>query len=253
MKQAIAILFLLFSVPVLRFGWGFVWSAVKLRSGQPFYAGAVGDYTTYGAVWTGMGLLILLTSAAVLLRKDSKGGWLVLPLLLLLLVAVALPSIIPPGFRGQLAGQNVQWRMETAARQLEEWGREHRQLPADEGELRGALAPKETAAEKAPDPNSRFLRGGQPVAYRFVLVPNARAPHRPQPAGDQPAMVYCAISPDRQRFWLTATALPDDVSSEVTMLEHDGELVLLTGTVPAPEPAPAAPEKDARKKVPAAK
>lgn len=255
MKQVIAVLFVLLSLPVFKFGWGFLWSAVKLRSGQPFYVASPDDYIAYGAFWVGLALAVLVPAALVLLKKGAKGSWLVLPLLFLLVAAVALPSNIPPGFRATLAGRNVQRRMETAASHLEKWGGEHRQLPADESELRGALEPKDTAEEETQDPNSRFLRGGQPVAFRFVLVPNARAPHRAQPAGEQPAIVYCAISPDRQKFWLTATALPDDVSSEVVMLERDGALVSNSGEVPAksPEPVPEAAEKNPKKKAPAAK
>lgn len=253
MKQVIAVLFVLLSLPVFKFGWGFLWSAVKLRSGQPFYVASPDDYIAYGAFWVGLALAVLVPSAVVLLKKGAKGSWLVLPLLSLLVAAVALPSNIPPGFRGHAAGRGVERRMERAATQLEKWGGEHRQLPADESELTGALEPKDTAEEQTQDPNSRFLRGGRPVAFRFVLVPNAPGPHRAQPPGEQPAMIYCAISPDRQKFWLTATALPGDVSSEVVMLVRYGELVAISGAVPAPEPVPAAPETKPKEKAPAAK
>ncbi len=253
MKQAVAILFLLFSLPIFHFGWGFLWSAVKLRSGQPFYAVSPEGYTARGAFWVGLALVALVPSAVVLLKKGAKGSWLVLPLLVLLLAAIAVPSNIPPGYRGHMAGGAVRGRMQDAATQLEEWGSEHGQLPGDESELRIALGPKKPAEEEASATNSMFGRGGQPVPYRFLLVPNAKAPHRAEPAGDQPAMVYCAISPDRQRFWLTATALPDDVSSEVVMLETFDELVAISGAVPAKPREPAAPEKKPAKKARTAK
>jgi hypothetical protein len=204
-----------------------------------------------------MALLVLVPSAIVLLKKDSKGSWLVLPLLVLLLVAVALPSNLPPGFRAVMAGRAEQRRMEGAGESLKSWSSERRQLPADDQELGSAIAVETQALiDGGSEKNSRFGRGDQPVPYRFVLVAGAQSPHRAQPAGDQPAIVYCAISPDRQKFWLTATALPGDVSSEVVMLGRDGELVVINGEVPAksPEPAPTAePEKKSKKGAPTAK
>lgn len=258
MRQVLAVLFGLLSLPLFMFGGKFLVSAVKLHLGQPFCASSSpGDFSAYGAIWVGMSLLVVAPSALVLLKKSVPSYWLVLPLLVLLLAAVAIPSNMPPGYRGTIAGRAVERRMQSAATQLEKWGSEPGQLPGDESQLRSALEPKERAEEETPPPtNSRYQRGGQPVLYRFVLVPNAQGPRRLQPAGDQPAIIYCAISSDRKRFWLTATALPGDVSSEVVMLERDGELVVTGGEVPAKPPAPvpaAAPEKKPKKTAPTAK
>ncbi|MGH9650168.1 MAG: hypothetical protein ACRD3A_05745 [Terriglobales bacterium] len=250
MKRVVAALFILFSLPVFKFGADFLWSALKLHSGQPFYAPSRDAYAEYGLIWVGISLLILAPSATVLLKKDSKGSWLVLPLLVLLLVAVALPSNLPPGYRGRLAGRAVERRMERAGESLKSWAGEHRQFPEDENQLRTALEPREPGDEES-QTNSRYQRGGQPLAYQFVFVGNAQGPHRPQPPGGQPAIVYCAMSPDRQKFWITATALPDDVSSNVVMLERDSQLVVISGEVlpKTPEPVAApAPGKKAGKK-----
>lgn len=256
MKQAVGALFMVLSLPLFMFGGPFLVSALRLHWGQPFCASSPEDYAVYGAIWVGMALLVLVPSALVLLKKNVPGTWLVVPLLVLLLSAVAIPSNIPPGYRGTMAGRAVERRMQSAAAQLQQWGSAHGQLPEDEGQLRGALEPKAAAEEEATPSNSRYQRADQPVPYRFLLVPKAQGPRRPQPPLEQPAIVYCAISADRKKFWLTATALPGDVSSEVVVLERDGEFVVISGEIPPQSagPAPvAAPEKKPQKSAPVTK
>jgi len=256
MRHVLAALFSLLSLPLFLFGGKFLVSALKLRSGQPFYtSSSPEDFLAYGAIWVGIALLALVPSVLVLLKKSAPSGLLVLPLLVLVLSAIAIPSNMPPGYRGTMAGRAVERRMKLVATALEQWGGEHGQLPGDDGQLRDALKTNEPPDEDSAT-NSRYHRGGQPVPYRFILASNALAPHRLQPAGDQPAIVYCAISSDRKRFWLTATALPGDVSSQVVMLGRDGELVVINGEVPAKPSEPAAtaaPEKKSKKGAPPAK
>ncbi|MGH9602046.1 MAG: hypothetical protein ACRD24_06615, partial [Terriglobales bacterium] len=133
MKHIVAAFFVLFSLPVFMFGAPFLWSALKLRLGQPFYAGAADDYVLNGAVWVGLSFFILAPSALVLLKKGTSAGWLLISLPVLLLAMVALPSNQPPGGRGGSAKQAVEQRMETAAESLQSWASDHGQLPTEQG------------------------------------------------------------------------------------------------------------------------
>ena len=243
MKRVVAALLVLLSLPLFGIARPFLLSALKLHWGQPFYAPSREAYGEYGMIWVGLALLVLVPSALVLLKKKAPGSWLVLPLLVFLLAAVALPSNTPPGSRGRMAVRALEQRVERASESLKVWAGERQQFPGDDRELQSAIEPGTSTRWEST--YTQYERGGQPVPYRFVLVANSQGPHRPQQAGDQPAIVYCAVSPDRQRFWLTATALPDDVSSEVMMLEREGQLVVIIGKVPPkpPEPISAAPEK----------
>jgi hypothetical protein len=84
---------------------------------------------------------------------------------------------------------------------------------------------------------SRYARGGQRLPYRFVFVPGAKGPHQSAPPGDRPGILYCAVSEDGQRLWVTATGLDRAVGGSVVWLEFEPGLRWLeektTGTTDA--------------------
>lgn len=248
-KRIVAGLVGLFSLPVLMFGFQFLSRGVQAHQGQSFYAAGVEGYIEGGLIWMAIALLILLPALRVVLKRDASVAWLALSFLVLILAAMAIPSNTPVGWRVRMAREATERRMESAGTQLAQWAGERQQLPANDAELQSAMKLPDLSPAGTLPTESRYRRAGLPIPYRFVLAANAGGPNRPQPAGDQPAVLYVAVSADRQKYWITATALPDDASREVVMLERDGQLLVTSGEVPPkpPEAAPAPGKKAPRK------
>ena len=83
------------------------------------------------------------------------------------------------------------------------------------------------------DTHSMFARGGTFLPYRVVLVPMATGPYFPDSQDLAPATIYCAVSPDHRKFWLTGTMLRTFVDDRVR-LEPDTkfEEAAWSGVVP---------------------
>ena len=116
------------------------------------------------------------------------------------------------------------------------WGDQHGAFPATEEELQAALKQYARLASVIEESPSLFARKGQRIPYRTVLVPAAKGPHQPTPPGDQPGIVYCAVSSDLRRAWFTATVLDELVGGAIVFMEFEPGLRWLEEKLPEPAP-----------------
>lgn len=113
------------------------------------------------------------------------------------------------------------------------WQKDHGRYPASAEELRAAVAQLEL--------ESPLVKGGQTIPYRLVYVGGARGPAFPQLSPAELAVLYCAISPDMQTFWLTITVPKELVGRSVTWLRgRDGSRVFTKDSLPFPASPPSA-------------
>jgi hypothetical protein len=213
MRFAGGVVVSLFSLPVVYLGLQFLWDGLRIRFGDPFYVAH--DYLARGVVWVAWGLLILALGSVAFLRRKGAVPALILGILLLLGAAIAIPSTLMPGHLARTGQQDVQSMMLRVSVTLSAWARQSGRFPASQDELDEFVR---APAEKEGDLITRYARDGRRVPFRLVYVADAAGPHLPSPAGDQPGIIYCAVSSDRQQFWLTGTALGEAVGGEVVIL-----------------------------------
>jgi hypothetical protein len=202
-----------FSLPVVYLGLQFLWADLRIRLGLPFYV--VHGYLAGGAVWLVWGLLILGLGVTAILRRKGSILALILGIMLLIGAAIAIPSTLLPGYLGRAGQRDVQATMQRISVSQSAWARKTGRFPATQAELDQSLR---SAAEQEGELVTRYARDGQRLPYRLIYIAGATGPHLPSPAGDQPGIIYCAVSSDQNRFWITGTALREAVGREVVLL-----------------------------------
>ena len=65
---------------------------------------------------------------------------------------------------------------------------------------------------------SLYARGERRLPFSFVLIQKSEGPHFPEPVGPSPAVIYCALSPDTRKLWVTGTVLLRLVDDRVYFL-----------------------------------
>ena len=86
---------------------------------------------------------------------------------------------------------------------------------------------------------SLYARDAQRLPYRLVYIGGVPGPHLPVPAGAEPGIIYCAISRDQKRYWVTGTGLDEPVAGEIVLarsFDHPGPLVVEERFDPSPDP-----------------
>jgi hypothetical protein len=214
LKRGLAAVFGLLAIAILISAWHPLRDWVSVRFTDGYYVEF--DYLRQG-LWLGIpGALALVVSLYVLIRRNAHGSWLAIPMVLLLMLAIAIPGFVR--FPASEAGHDVHRRAQSVAGALVGWSGASGRFPATEAEFQEAM--KRVDREEAARP-SRYARAGQRIPLRFVFVPGAKGPHQPTPPGDQPAILYCAVSEDGRRLWLTATGLDQNVGGAVVLLEFE--------------------------------
>jgi len=95
---------------------------------------------------------------------------------------------------------------------LADWDEAQGRFPANEQELRQALAPRPLH-----EPPVFFLRG-EPIPYDVRVITDARGPEV-ETVPPNPGTIIYAVTSDYKRYWLTITTLRDPVGGPV-VLEH---------------------------------
>lgn len=202
-----------FSLPIVFLGLQFLWLALRTHIGHPFYVPY--DYFWQGVVWLVWGLLILCLGLIPFLRRKGSAPAVVLGVMLLFVAVVAIPSTRTPGDVAQMAREEVRSALRRTNITLAAGAEKSGRFPANQGEL-DELAQKSGAQER--ELISRYTRDGRRLPYRLVYVGGAPGPHLPVPAGGEPGIIYCAVSPDLKKVWLTGTTLDEAVAGEVILL-----------------------------------
>jgi hypothetical protein len=113
---------------------------------------------------------------------------------------------------------------------LETWGREHGKFPLTEDELHITLG-----SATMPSP---YRQGGNTLNYQFELVPNQSAPYQTTPK--RPGIIYYAVDPNGQQFWLTLSGLNALYADRPSMAHSDpltsskqpwGDLLVFTDVI----------------------
>ena len=189
------------SFPIMFVGLQFLWCELRSHIGHPFYVEH--DYLWGGAVWLAWGLVILALGGIAVFRRKGSAAALVLGIMLLIAAAIALPSIRLPRDVARVAHADVRSAMLRISVTQSAWAKKSGRFPANQRELDEFV---KAPVEKERELVSRFARDAQRLPYRLIYIADAPGPHISSPAGDQPGMIYCAVSRDQKRFWITGTA-----------------------------------------------
>ena len=198
-----------------------MWQWVRLHFGEPFYLQA--DYLKGSLFFLVPGVAALAVAGYLLVRRQVSAAGLVGALVALFGLGCV---VIFLSFAWDEGDYWKRTRMVRHVRGLG-WrlagnGKEGR-FPANETELQNL----------AGGGLSSYARRGEPLPYRYVYVANASRAHLPHAPGDAPAIIYCAVSPDRKRFWLTATALGRPVGGPIVWEGPDRRPLIIEGNLDA--------------------
>ncbi len=195
---------------------------LQLHLGHPFYVDL--QYLSKGMFLFTPGFIGILIVWLVVRSARTSVLWLIVPL------GIGFMGLqVPPSnyeFSAASVGRSaVATQMSEVGRTLLEWGRKNGHFPASESQFLHMV-------QQLKQQPSLYAREGQRLPYRMIYIPNAAGPHLPQPPGPEPTMIYCAVSPNLQQFWLTATVLDEVVSTLVSMLkESNGSVQVLHGNL----------------------
>jgi hypothetical protein len=186
----------IFSVPPLLFGGWLVllWIVTKL------YSCVYLDYPylLVGTAFMTLGTLALLCAKYGAFRRRFWRLLLIFPVFAGLWTLVVVPNIVP--YDSWTLSYVFDVRRELEA--LEQGGR----FPDDGSRLIAA-------AQRLRSP---YYRDGRQLPYRVVTIANSSGPFLTSP-GNDPGVIYYAVSPDHQQAWLTATELrfPNSIGGHV--------------------------------------
>ncbi len=202
---SVGLFLLIFCLPIILFGLMYVdWWRMS-RHGQYYYE----------FPYLGMACLYLLAAfvatTAVLYRGLRHGHNLLLSIpVLIFLAAVVFFSKLQPAATG--AGDYNY--LVTVAFDLDEWSGTHHRYPLDEREVQEALRSttrmdgytRSTGLHLQQE--SHYRLRGVAIPYQVVLLTNSTGP-RLTAVDSRPGIVYYAVSPRADEYWLTMTALKD--------------------------------------------
>lgn len=208
----------LFSLLPLSVAFGFFRLEVQTWFGHPYYLGH--DHFERGCFWLLIGLVALLPASYCALRRNASTWWLALGFAAALLASVALPSNVLPSMLIPRAEDTLTAEARNLANALQTSDANQGQLPASETDL------MEIAA-RAEGPNGLmgpYYRDEVRAPVRLVYVGGASGPVLADPLNaPMPAAIYCAVSADRRRFWITVAMLDRDVGGHPRWLKaRDG-------------------------------
>ncbi len=231
----------LFSLAPLGFAFGFFLLGVRRWFGDPFYL--VPHAWNSGLFWLILGLFMLLPAGYYAWRPRARVGWFGLSFLALLLTAETIPNQVLPYMFISEAQSNLNAQAHSLATLLETL--QQGKLPSSQAGLMRWV----TQAERPNGVISRegllgpYFHDGKRVRVRLEYLGGANGPLLAMPAHPPlPAAIYCAVSQDRERFWLTVTMLDRRVGGHPRWLEASGgseRPMVISGAVAAVAPATA--------------
>lgn len=204
----VAVLGILVNLRVMVSGFWLLWNWAHLRfaGGPYFYYG----YFNRGVAWLLISALCLAVAGMTLWKQNT---YFVFPLLLLAVGVVCVTAL--PELRLDLAMQTTRL-LGHADHSLSDWDDSHGRFPADERELREALATRPLREAAI------FFQNGQPIPYGVRVVTNATAPVF-EPLPPAPGTVVYAVSSDQKEYWLVVTTLRSPVGGPVVIHHVAGD------------------------------
>jgi len=177
-------------------------------------------YVEFPYLGLAVALLLLSTFGLVALFYAARGRSFyglafVAPIFMGICTLVVVPNAIPRG-RSMTADSNF---VSTLHRNLQLWCKSHQRFPQNQAELGEALrlgSPSWDPDRRLASGDSFYAQKGHRLPYQLVVEPNAVGP-RIDNVSKRPAVLYYSVTNDYQRFWLTYTALPEDVAAEATV------------------------------------
>lgn len=227
-RKIVGGLVVLFSLPLLWVAFGFLRLGVETWFGHPYYLG--NHHFAYGGFWLFIGLAALLPGAYSAVSCRASAWWLALAFGATLLGAVALPSNVLPTMLMPRAEDTLTAKAHTLANALDASGADQGRFPTSETELAKAVVKVGPNGLLGP-----YYRDGVLAPVRVVYIGGASGPVLTVPANASiPAVIYCAVSADGLRFWITATMLDREVGGHPSWLkERDGirQPLIISGSV----------------------
>jgi hypothetical protein len=196
-RRIVSGLVVLFSLFPLWVAFGFFRLGVETWFGHPYYLG--NDHLQRGCFWLLVGLAALLPGSYCVVSRRASAWWLALGFAAALFAAVVLPSNVLPTMLIPRAEDTLTARARTIANALDTLGANQGRFPANEAEL-AQVAAKLQGPDALVGP---YYRDGTVAPVRLVYVGAASGPVLAEPDAPMPAAIYCAVSADRQRFWIT--------------------------------------------------
>jgi hypothetical protein len=209
--------FAFLSFPVTMVGAQILWLGLRTRVGHPFYVQH--GYLEHGFIWVGWGILILFFGILPVLRcKSSVSSWF-LAAILLFAAAVAIPSNVRPEDTARSAESGVRFALSRTTTALAAQSVNAGRLPANQTESDHIVSESGMVeAERV----TRYRRDGQPLSLRWAFVGGSAGPRLALGPGTDPGIIYCAVSLDQKKVWLTATVLDGPASQSVILLPASG-------------------------------
>jgi len=224
----------LFSLVPLGIAFAFFHLSAETWFGHPYYLAH--NPFGRGCFWLFVGLMALLPAAYYAVRRRASAWWLGVGFVAALFAAVTLPSNVLPAMLIPRAEDTLTSKARNLANTLDSLGANEVRLPASQTELMSVAA-------KAAGPNGflgPYYRDGALAPVRLVYVGRANGPILSEPVNSPlPAAIYCAVSPDRERFWITVTMLDRTVGGHAHWLEGlDGNTrpMVISGSVEGQTP-----------------
>jgi hypothetical protein len=104
------------------------------------------------------------------------------------------------------------------------WYESHHTFPNDEADFLDALRNGQAAWHyrvNVPSQDSDYAKDGIRLPYRIVVMNGASGPQL-ENLSERPGVIYYCVSADQQQFWLTMTALDEDISRVATLKRAGG-------------------------------
>jgi hypothetical protein len=204
----VAVLGVLANLRVMIFGFSLLGSWVRLlvTGGSYFDYG----YLTNAVLWLLLSTLGIAAAAVIIWKPSSADILPIAGLAVGLLCMIYLPEIDL-----EMAAQATKL-LGHADHSLADWDESHGRFPADDRELREALANRPLREPAI------FFQNGNPIPYDVRLVKNAAGPALGVESPDPGTIVY-AVSSDFKEYWLVITSLRHSARGPVVLLHIAGD------------------------------
>ena len=213
-RAVVTILFGLFALPALIFGFYLVACSARIHTTEVYYVEY--PYLAAGSALVALGAGIFCCA----FYGASRGGFyrLLLPVgaVLGLATMVYIPDGIPHVHRSMIQDSNY---LSTVHSFLGVWHDANHRFPKNEAEFSDALKRGPETWQnrvKSPPTESFYSQRGHRLPYQIVVVNGASGP-RLDNVSDRPGVIYYAVSSDQQQYWVTMTGLLKDTSSTATL------------------------------------
>jgi hypothetical protein len=213
-RVALNVVFGVFSLPALVFGLYLFACWLRIHTTDVYYVQY--PYLRASLAFFAVAACSLLCSVYGAWRRSLYGLLFAIPLLLGLAAMVYIPDGTPHVQRSMVADTNYLSSVNSFFRV---WYEANHRFPANAAEFNDALKSGPAAWQnrvKSPSTWSFYSHRGVPLPYELVVVTSATGP-RIDDVSDRPGVVYYCVSSDQQEFWVTMTALSEDVARTATL------------------------------------